>query len=81
MKFAPKVDEDNSLPLELEISLDEFRAVLPDWIMWVSTGRKFLPRKGGLRDQPEHVMNVILYIDMLFEKIVAQVLEQIRSKV
>jgi len=69
---------DNSLPEIMSISLDEFEDAYPTWLQWRATDRRFLPT--DLRRQPEPLMSNILYIDSIFEKMVAQVLDRYREK-
>lgn len=71
----PKAKPDNFIPESLEMSLEDFNEIYPQWIMYRATG--FLPVAGGLRDQPQRVMDGLLYIDSVFEKMCNQVQEQI----
>jgi len=49
---------------------------LSDWLLWIGTGRKFLPQSGGLVDQYETQMQVILEMDSLYSKVLSQIQEQ-----
>ena len=43
------------------------------WVLWVATGRKFLPSQ--LRDEPHQPLSVLLEIDDIYERIVEQLRE------
>ena len=77
MRAAPPRKPDTSLPSVLNITLAEFEAVYPTWIQWVATGRKFLPTE--LRKQPQYLLDTLLYLDAIMEKIVNQMMEQMRE--
>lgn len=78
MKSAPRIKPDTFIPPVLEISLEEFYEIYPEWLKYRITG--VLPVSGGIRDQPERVMDGLLYIDSIFEKICNQVQEQISKE-
>lgn len=61
---------ENTVPTILDITWDEFVEAYETWVVWVATGRKYLPTE--LRKQPQPLFGNMLYIDMLFERIVAQ---------
>jgi len=74
MRSAPSKDGDTFIPPLLEISEDDFLDVYPTWVQWRATGRRFLPTE--LRKQPSGVLDQLLYIDSIFDKIVEQVLKR-----
>lgn len=80
MDALPSDRPDNSLPMYATISRETFDAIYPEWVQWVAGGRKHLPCAGGMRDQPEGLMDGLFYLDMLFEKMVAQLEEQKRKR-
>jgi len=43
-----------------------------DWLVWRALNKTFLPRAGGFQDQPYLLMQVIMTLDGLFEKILTQ---------
>ena len=49
------------------MSIERFNEIYPEWLRWIATGRKFLPVAGGLRDQPEDLMDSLLLLDGEFE--------------
>lgn len=78
MKSVPKSEVDNSLPLVMDIGIEEFRDIYPTWLQWRATERRFLPTE--LRGQPQSLLDGLLYIDAIFEKLVAQMVEQEAEK-
>lgn len=54
-----------------------FERVYPVWLQWVATDRKFLPT--DLRRQPQVIMDGILQLDSIFEKMVAQQRERAKA--
>lgn len=78
MAAAPKGKPDTSLPEVLDISLKEFTAIYPTWIQWQATGKRFLPT--DLRKQPQALLDGILYLDALMEKIVGQMMERMEKE-
>lgn len=52
----------------------------PHWTKYRALGGKHLPYGGGFLEQPEHLMDVIMEIDSIFEKMVQQVLNQWREE-
>jgi len=60
------------------MSIKEFEDVYPTWLQWRATEKKFLPTE--LRRQPQRLLDGVLYIDSLFEKITAQITEQETKK-
>lgn len=78
MKVAPKEKLDTFIPSILDMRLDEFHESYPDWLKYRITGS--LPVGGGFREQPEHLMDNILYIDSIYEKVCNQINEQTAKK-
>lgn len=74
MKNVGSKKPDNAIPAELNITYDRMMEVYPMWLLWRATDRRFLPTE--LRKQPQDLLNDIIYIDLLMEKIVGQQLEK-----
>lgn len=59
------------LPDLVDMTIERFDLVYPEWLRWVGTGRRFLPRRGGLRDQPSDLMDDFFFLDGLYENLIA----------
>lgn len=57
---------------------EEFESVYPVWLLWRATDRRFLPTE--LLKQPQKLMDGILSLDDIFERIVNQIEEQRNKK-
>jgi hypothetical protein len=55
--------------------MERFNYIYPEWLKYHATG--ILPRGGGLRDQPSELMDDLLFLDSLFDKILGQVKRQL----
>lgn len=80
MSLVPKKgDRKKSIvPAVLDMSIEEFRDVYPTWLQWRATEKKFLP--SDLRRQPQKLMDGVLYLDSLYEKIEDQIKKQTEGK-
>lgn len=78
MKSAPKDNPDYSLPEILDITIDEFIDVYPDWQLWQATEKKFLLTE--LRKQPRDKMEKIIYLDSLLEKLSGEFYDRKRKE-
>jgi len=61
----------------MSLSLADFNKYFPTWLQWRATSRRFLPTE--LRGQPQKLLDGLLYIDGIFEKMVRQIEEQNRA--
>jgi hypothetical protein len=80
MDALPSDESALFIPDILNISLEEFNRIFPDWVKWRATDRRFLPYAGGLRDQPTRVMDGLLYLDSIFQKMLNQYFEQMKKR-
>jgi len=78
MGFLPEKNPTHSLPEMFGISIERFSKALPDWLKYRALGGKHLPYRGGFLQQPNGVMDDILEIDGIFEKMVQQLFNQWR---
>lgn len=72
--MLPGPKADNSIPLDLSISLPRFEEIYPLWARWRALDKQFLPTE--IQKQPEHLLDDIIYLDMLLEKMVRQQIER-----
>jgi len=77
-KNAPKKDPDFSLPDFLDISLEEFVDVYPDWLRWVALDRRYPPTV--IRQQPRDLLDKFIYLDSLLEKMTGDFYERQRKQ-
>jgi len=78
MQAAPRLKASNMLPDTMELTVEEFKDIYPTWLQWRATDRRFLPTE--LRGQPQFLLDGLLYIDGIFEKIVSQIIDQDTKK-
>jgi len=69
-------DDEGDLPDYVELTQGEVEDFWPVWTVWRGTERQQLPMPGGLLDQPTSLMNTLLILDGLFEKVSMQVAKQ-----
>lgn len=67
------LDDSIDLPDTVEMTPEAFERYYPDWLLYIGTGRKFLPQTGGLNDQNSVQMKVILELDSYYSKVLAQI--------
>jgi len=70
------MDTTTDLPEFVQMSEVAYKTYLSDWLLWIGTGRKFLPQSGGLADQYEAQMQVILELDAHYSKILIELQNQ-----
>jgi hypothetical protein len=54
------------------MTMDTFKKIYPLWTWWRATEKRFLPVLAGLRDQPQEIMDGLLYLDDIFERLLRQ---------
>lgn len=78
--LLPEKNPSHSLPEIFNISKADFDKAFPHWAEYRALNGKHLPYQGGFLDQPDQLMNNILEIDSIFEKMVQQLFSQWRSQ-
>lgn len=58
-----------TIPKTVPMTLKRFRQVYPEWLRWMATERRFLPVRGGMRDQPSGLMDDLLFLDGLLQSL------------
>lgn len=76
----PEKDPSYSLPETFNISKERFDRAFPYWTNYRALGGKHLPYRGGFLEQPDMLMDDILEIDSVFEKMVQQIFKQWRDQ-
>ena len=69
--MPPKGKTSIVLPDMVDMTLEQFNTIYPQWLRWRATDKRFLPVRGGLRDQPTFLMDGLLFLDSIFENLVA----------
>jgi hypothetical protein len=70
MRSLPRDEPDTFIPEVLDITIEDFEEVYPLWVLWQATGKRFLPNQ--LLEQPQVLTDQLLYVDSIFQKMVAQ---------
>lgn len=75
---APTKTPDYTIPELLEIDLETFIEVYPDWLRWVALDRRYPPTV--IRKQPRILLDAFIYLDMLLGKMEGEFYEQLRKE-
>lgn len=76
--LVPSEKPNYSVPALLDISAEEFGDAYDMWLKWRATEKRFLPTE--LRRQPQPLFDNMIYIDMLFERMLGQQIERMKEK-
>lgn len=76
----PEKDPSYALPEFFNISLERFHRAFPHWQKYRALGGKHLPYQGGFLQQPEGLLEDVLEIDSIFERMLQQLFKQWREQ-
>lgn len=77
-RSAPKENPDNYIPEILEMDMETFLDVYPDWLRWRALDKRYPPTV--IRQQPRALLDAFIYLDSLLEKYSSEFYMQLRKK-